>query len=119
MIINLIKGLYIVYILVFFKTKYSFHHPFEIFLQHNNTLDIFRHPIYNSKIYQNKVCFLGHIMAYCLFIWFLVKTYFIQNLLISKFCNKLLWCILMIVSLILNPNVFIYLLPIFIIEVIE
>ena len=111
-----LESWYIIYILIYFKTSYSIHHPFEVLLQQNISINNYlKHPIYNTGLYENKVCFLGHILAVGLVLWILFGKYICKST--YPKINYWIWMIVMIISLILNPNVFSYLLPIFIIEV--
>lgn len=106
-----IEAIYITYMLVFFKTKVSFHLPLEKNIQNSlSTLKFCLHPI-NTGIYENKVCFLGHLFAYFIIIWNLIRYINQGKLLIL---NNIIWIIALILSVIMNPNVTIYLLPVFI-----
>ena len=113
-IITIIECVYLIYMMCFFKTKYSIHHPFEIFMQTNyNVGDWIKHPIHSS-IYQNKICPFGHISSYLLAMW-IIFSYFFYNL-ANNVINKIIWITTLIISLTLNMNAFIYLIPIFIYE---
>lgn len=113
-IITIIECVYLIYMMCFFKTKYSIHHPFEIFMQTNYNLgNWIRHPIHSS-IYQNKICTFGHVSSYLLAIW-LIFSYFFHDP-VNILINKIIWITTIIISLTLNMNAFIYLIPIFIYE---
>ena len=108
-IYNIIQPLYIIYILNYFKTKYSIAHPITLF---NNTL--LYHPIGISTISESKVCKLGNILS-----WFLATFVFVRNnynLKYSKSITKIVLIITIILSM-LNFNVVLYLIPHFIFEI--
>ena len=114
-LILFIECIYVIYMLVFFKTKYSFHLPIEKIIQNNISIyNFIKHPI-NTGIYQNKVCFLGHLFAYFLILWNLLRISYNKKI---KIYNIFLWLSVIIISLIMNPNVTLYLLPIFILEIV-
>lgn len=114
--VNLVKCSYIVFILIFFKTSLSIHHPLEILLQNNVSINSFlKHPIYNTGVYENKVCFLGHLLAIFLVVWIMLRKHIFPSG--YNIINKWIWFTTMFISLIMNPNVFIYLLPVFILDI--
>ena len=115
-IYKLLISIYIIYILVYFKTSYSVYHPLEVILQNNLSVNsILKHPLYNTGLYENKVCGLGHIMAFLLAFWILNRKMITNNQYTN--INNWIWYIIMTLSLILNPNVFVYLLPVFCLEI--
>ena len=85
LLIDLLETAYIFYMLVFFKTKIEFHHPVEIWLQNNNnnnytnsgSNNLLSHTISNG-IYDNKICGLGHLVAFGLVVWILTRRYLIN-----------------------------------------
>jgi hypothetical protein len=113
---KLLKSLYIYYFLIIFKTKYSFHHPLEIFIQDKTkTLKLLKHPVY-STVYENKICKLGHLVGILLILWICGRNTFLpKNKLL--FYNKIIWFLVMSLGFIMNINFFTYLLPISIIDI--
>lgn len=113
-ITGIIHSIYIIFILNFFKIKYSLAHPITYF---NNNL-LF-HPIGISDKPRSNVCKLGHILSY-----YLAGYIFIRSILIyfNKFKTilknlSLLILVLCIILSMLNFNVVVYLIPHFIIEI--
>ena len=117
MLLKFIEIIYIIYIIIFFKTKYSFHHLLEIEIQNGkywrNVTSFIKHPI-NTEVYENKICPLGHLTAVLLVIWIITRSFLSKN---PKYINLVIWIIILISGFILNINFFIYLLPAFIIDV--
>jgi hypothetical protein len=115
MIIYLVECLYIIFILIFFKTKYSFHHPLEIYIQKKTFIDWISHPL-QTNLYENKICFLGHIFAIVIVLWIIFKNNYKNK---TKFyIKKVIWILTILIGFILNFNFFIYLIPRFINELI-
>lgn len=107
---SLMEGIYILYMFNFFKTTWSIHHPLEMLFQNNNYL---QHPI-SSGEYENKICKLGNLTGMFLFFWFILRWKLNENA--RKKWNKIILIIIATVSLLMNINAFIYLLPIIVIE---
>ena len=108
LLISIIEALYIIFILNFFKTTYSFNHPLEIFIiGFDNYL---KHPIHSDK-YENKICELGHDLSIC-FAFYIILRHFLPP---NTIYNSYIIYFAIVLSL-LNLNAFIYLLPIFIYE---
>ena len=110
----LIHSLYIIYVLNYFKTKYSIAHPITYFSN-----DLLYHPIGTSDIPTSKVCKLGNFLS-----WFLAGFILIRGILIYyKKLNlplkniSLVILILAVMLSMMNLNVVLYLLPHFIIEI--
>ncbi len=117
-IITFIESIYIYYMYNIFKTKYSFHHPLE-FLINSMNIDFFKHPIYTGK-YESKICNFGKFVSILLIIWIWFRYYlnkFFKNSVIN-FMNKLLFINVLIFSILMNINSFIYFIPVFIYELV-
>lgn len=106
---KIIQPLYIIYVLNYFKTKYSIAHPLTLF---TNTL--LYHPIGISTIPESKVCKLGNILSWFLAGFILIRNNY--NLKYSKTITKIVLIITIILSM-LNFNVVLYLIPHFILEI--
>ncbi len=112
-LINIIEFIYIFYILTQFKTKYSIHHPFEYL---TSQYSFIQHPIYSGN-YENKICSFGHSCAYISIIYFLYRIiYFHLYNSINHTISTIILYTSIIITLSMNMNAFIYLLPIFILE---
>ena len=107
--ISLLESIYIIFMYNFFKTEKSFHHILEIII--NTKKGIFYHPI-NTGLYENKICDFGKLSSFLISIWFLTRHFITE----SNELNKIFFKILFIISLLMNFNAFIYLIPIFITE---
>ena len=114
-IIAIIESIYLFYMYNFFKTTKHFHHPFEYYIQNKSIGDWLKHPIDDSS-YDSKICTLGNIVGYILPIW--IIWYSFQKYDKYKTLNIIIWIAVGIVSLLLNLNAFIYIIPCLVIEII-
>ena len=114
-IINILEVVYIIYMFVIFQTKYSIHHPLE-YIMESKLSNFFSHPI-SSDIYESKICSFGKYLAKLSVIFFILRIIYYLY-----FDTKETWIsfyiinLVLALSLIMNLNAFIYLIPIFIIE---
>ena len=114
LLFSIIHGLYIIFVLNYYKTKYNLAHPITYF---NNPL--LYHPIGTSKISSSKVCKLGNMLSWYLALFILIRSILIYNniyILTLKQISLLILIISIILSM-LNLNVVVYLIPHFIIEI--
>jgi hypothetical protein len=113
-IISLVEAIYVIYMLNFFKTRYSFAHPLTYF---DNR--ILRHPIGKFSESQSQICPFGQVGAYVIAFFIIVRLitlhYNIINVNTLLLFNKLALMAVFILSL-LNFNAVLYLIPFFIIE---
>jgi len=109
MFVSILESVYLIYMYNFFETKYSFHHPFELFITGN--FDYLKHPI-NSGVVESKICSFGKHASYIGAMYLIVRLMFTQ---IYKLNTKIVFSC-MIISFFMNINSFIYLLPIFFVE---
>jgi len=113
-IISILESAYIIYMLNYFKTKYSLSFPIKI----NNKY--FIHPIGKHEYPKSNICKFGHDMSWLMAIYFIIKGYLFslgkkrRQLVII---NKLVLLTIFIFSL-MNLNAVVYLLPVFIIEMV-
>jgi hypothetical protein len=109
-ILSIFLAIYIVYMLNYFKTTYSFAHPLTYF--DNKYL---YHPIVNSEHKKNMICKMGNdgawIIALFLVLRFTLKKNNIKN------CSKVVYLLILILSF-LNLNAILYLIPYFILELV-
>ena len=110
---NVMLSLYIYYMLNNFKTTYYIHHPFETWDQNKGLTSYLKHPI-KSENYNSKVCSLGNDVGK-LFAVFILFRDFMDNKWRIKL-SKISWNLILIGSLIMNLNVFIYLLPAYLVD---
>lgn len=107
-------AIYVYYMLNKFETTYSIHHPLEILIQEMTLSDFLKHPIYKS-VYESKVCpfgkLCGTLMALFLVIRYILPAPYIYNI------SLILWILFIVGSLVLNLNVFVYLIPAAIIDI--
>ena len=111
--ITLIEIFYIIYMMNIYKSKYSF--SLEIFDFNNNLL---KHPIGYSKIPRNMICNLGKNISYIISIFLVLRLilydynkYFNIYL---KYHKKII--ILLLLLSIINLNILIYMIPVFLLE---
>lgn len=111
--INIIESIYIYYMFNLFKTKYYIHHPIEIFIQQINPYEFIKHPV-SLDTYDSKICPFGNLVGILIPIFIFISSYYrLINI------RNIVWIIIFIFSLILNFNAFVYLIPVFILEVIK
>ncbi len=112
-IFSVFHSLYILYVLRFFKTRYSLAHPVTYFND-----DLLHHPIGKSDVARSPVCKLGHMLS-----WYLATFVLLRGLVLSKYkCHDVvrnitlpILCLTITLSF-LNFNVVALLLPHFLIE---
>ena len=115
-LLDFIESFYIYFMYNIFKTKISFNHPLENILMKQPMSNYFKHPI-QSDIYENKICPFGKLVSKMLVIWIFIRRYLSKkHKKTIKKINKFIFILVLIGSLIMNLNSFIYLIPIFIFE---
>ncbi len=122
LLLSILEGLYIVYMFVFFKTKYSLEvgrwnllWAWTIIKKHTD-IDLIRwfvHPIKKSEKPESQICLFGKWGSLIILI-FLVLRHYILNL---KKINTYFFVLVFILSL-MNYNATVYLLPVFLIELV-
>ena len=116
-LVQLIKSVYIIYILIFYKTTYSLHHPFEIAMQNKTTqITLLKHPVYSTH-YENKICPLGKLVGVLLVIWIYSRNN-IKTILTRRCYNMGIWLTVLGLGFLANINFFIYLLPVAVLDII-
>jgi len=110
----LIHSLYIIYVLNYFKTKYSIAHPITYF-----TNDLLYHPIGTSDNPTSKVCKLGNFLSCFLAGFILIRGILIYYKKYNSALKNISLVILILAVMLsmMNLNVVLYLLPHFIIEI--
>lgn len=112
-LITILECIYIIYMLCFFKTRYSVAHPMSKF---NNK--IFSHPIGIKNEPKNMICQFGHFMAYFVSIFLIIRELILENNNFRnyylKYHNFILY--IFIILCLINFNALLYLLPILIFE---
>ena len=110
-----IKGGYIIYMFNYFKTVRSFHHPFEALMTGGTLSNWLKHPM-RTGLYENKICPLGNMAGFVIAAWFLLHSSIPSTKMRTTVHFSLLLLILL-VSLLMNLNAFLYFLPLFAVEV--
>jgi len=111
LVASIIEAIYVVFMLNYFKTKYSFAHPLSNF---DNSY--FKHPIGISPEPISNICEFGHNMSWVLALFILLRICVTKNK-IMKHVSTIVLIIVATVSL-LNINAVIYLIPYFIYEIV-
>lgn len=116
---SLIESIYILYMYNIYKTNRYFNNPVEVFLQkhifENNTT--MRHSM--TTAYTSKICKFGKLVS----VFLVILIYLRYRALMNKssqnimFYSKIVLIVVMLFSIILNMNAFIYLLPVFAYEI--
>ena len=113
--ISIVEAVYVIYMLNYFKTKYSLAHPLS-----NMSSDYFNHPIGVHKKPISNICKFGHDGSFILAIYLVLRGYLYENKSVNKkkllMFNKMVILAVFLFSL-MNFNAVVYLLPIFIIEI--
>ena len=112
LILSIIESIYIIYMYNFFKTNKSIHHPLEMIMQ-KNINGFLKHPI-STGIYENKICNFGKLISYLL-AFLIMSRYIYRNKI--RITNIIILILVFILSFILNMNSFVYLIPVFILEI--
>ena len=108
-----ILTVYILYILIFFKTSFSIHHPLEVVLQNRSLGNFLSHPISTGK-YESKICPFGKLIAGIFAIWLIYRTGI--SPLRSVIWSKRFWFAFLFGAALMNPNVLVYIFPAFIFD---
>ena len=111
-LVSLLEGLYLYYMFNHFETKISINHPLEFIITGQH--DFLKHPI-ATGIKESKICPLGNLVGKLAILWFLGRHLIKDNKKMIKI-NKILIGLLFFLSLLMNANAFIYILPIIFIE---
>lgn len=114
MLLNtLIECIYLYFMFHIFRTKYSFHHPFE-YLINDNLGNYFEHPIGIYDNNKSKICKFGRDGALIIIFYLLIRYIMLKINLISinkiMIFNKIVLLIIFILSW-MNLNAVIYFLP--------
>lgn len=112
LVVTILESLYIIYMLNYFKTRYSVAHPLTFF---NN--DYIKHPIgYNSRPI-SMVCQFGKDGGWLIAVYLVVRYLVHQkNIKLSIYFSKFAFLLIFILSL-MNFNVVLYLVPFYITEI--
>lgn len=117
LLVSIIEALYLIYMFNFFKTTMAFHHPFEIFL--TSFSEYVKHPI-KTGLYENKICRFGNDISYIFAIYIILRfiLYKTNSIKQNMLCliNKTLIYVAFVVSLLMNMNAVIYLIPLLLLE---
>lgn len=120
LIISIFEGLYIMYMFIFFKTKYSLEigrwtvNPITAFFQDKLRLDVkdlLNHNIVLCKEPISQICLFGKYASVLIFIFLVLRNY-IKCL--AKI-NTIIFIIIFVMSF-MNYNAVLYLIPVFLIE---
>lgn len=111
--ISIIEALYVIYMFNFFKTKYSFAHPFTYF----ENKYIF-HPVGKSTVARSNICKLGHDISWLIAIFLILRGLFAKKYKKSLLLINKIGILILFIGCLMNFNAVIYMLPIYIIEII-
>ena len=123
LVVSIIEIIYIIYFFNYFKTSIEIHLPLECII--TGWSEYLKHPM-GTGAYESKICKLGNHLSYLFalygvarYIAFYVLTLNMKSgwIKILKKINIIIIAIAVGLSLIMNLNAFIYILPIVILEV--
>ena len=112
-IFSFIECFYLIYMMIYFKTKINFASKFSLF-----TNNLLYHPVVSVKEPINMICPVGHYLAYIGSIFIIIRLFF-GNSLHKKYLDKFHYPLMIIILLfsLINFNSFIYLIPLFLYEI--
>uniref|UniRef100_A0A6C0J9K2 Uncharacterized protein n=1 Tax=viral metagenome TaxID=1070528 RepID=A0A6C0J9K2_9ZZZZ len=115
LLISSIESAYLIYMFNYFKTKFVFNHPMLSYLK---DIDYFKHPISRSNISIRPICKFGQDVSLFFLVYFILRNILVytKNIKILIYVNSFVIGITFILSFFMNPNAFVYLIPIFLIE---
>ena len=118
MINDIIEAIYIIFMYNYFKTSISIHHTFEYVLSKQSISNFIKHPIDTGE-YESKICPLGNSIAWLIAGWVLVRKSLMKyNTDKVMLINKIIFWTIFVCSLIMNLNAFVYMIPVFLYELI-
>ena len=112
---SLLEAIYVVYMLTFFQTDVSFHHPLEAVMMQTQGEHFqwfstyFRHPISSEEV-DYKICPFGRMGGLFLGIWILYRAY--HPRLYRSTWNSFIWLSTFFLAFVLNWNALVYLFPV-------
>ena len=112
--IDLFEGLYVIYILNFFKTNTNFQNSVNLLLQSSLGSGFMQHSL--TADYGKKICSLGSLVGWIYGLYLICRRHFLDSK-TMRICS-FIWIILLTWGgLTMNLNFFVYLVPIIIIEI--
>ena len=110
---SIFEALYLIYMLNYFKTRYSLAHPLSSF--ENN---YFKHPIGVSSVPISNICSFGHQVSWLLALYIIVRGFLLPKYKGFLRMSSIVVLIITATMSLLNLNATLYLIPYFIIETI-
>tara|TARA_B100001057_G_C22492191_1_gene810677 strand:- start:155 stop:529 length:375 start_codon:yes stop_codon:yes gene_type:complete len=113
LLLSILEALYVIYMLNYFKTRYSLAHPLSNY--DNNYL---KHPVGMSEKPISNICEFGHQVSWLLGLYIIIRGILLPR---YKKVMRLLSIIVLIITAtvsLLNLNATVYLIPYFIFEII-
>ena len=118
--ISIVEGLYIIYMFVFFKTRYSLEigrwkgNPITDFFKGLNIdiKDYIDHPVKKSEEKESQICKFGKDSSFLIFIFLILRHYVVYLKKINVYV-----IILIFFMCFMNYNALLYMLPIFLVEI--
>jgi hypothetical protein len=101
-------SIYIFYMFNYFQTSVYLSHPFDIY---TNKISFLTH-----TERENHICRLGNIIGYLLPIWLISRNFLSLSKNTLQKINNIILNSILIGSLLMNMNAFVYFLPLYIIE---
>ena len=108
--LSILEGLYIMYMFIFFKTKYSL----EINRDVVNKLGLskmFIHPTKKSEIAKSQICLFGKYGSVLIFLYLILREF----VSLPKYTNAIVFFIIMLLCM-MNYNAVLYMLPVIVTE---
>ena len=109
--LSILEGLYIVYMFIFFKTKYSLEINRDV-VKKLGLSKMFIHPTKKSEIAKSQICLFGKYGSVLIFFYLILREF----VSLPKNMNLFVFFIIMLLCM-MNYNAVVYMLPVIIVEI--
>jgi hypothetical protein len=108
--LSILEGLYIMYMFIFFKTKYSLEINRDI-VKKLGLSKMFSHPTKKSEIPKSQICLFGKYGSVFIFFYLILREF----VSLPKNTNLFVFFIIMLLCM-MNYNAVVYMLPVIVVE---
>ena len=107
--LSILEGLYIVYMFIYFKTKYSLEINRDV-VKKLGLSKMFVHPTKKSEIAKSQICLFGKYGSVLIFFYLILREFSLP-----KNMNLFVFFIIMLLCM-MNYNAVVYMLPVIVVE---